>query len=239
LQEVDSTRCRSNHNDQAQVIAEHLQMEFHFHPTIHLEEERCGDAILTHYPMRLVQEGHLPSLDEAQDRVTRGAIWVEIETPNGPIQVINTHLGLSPAERALQIETLLGDEWLSSSIYRPPAFFCGDFNLPSSAQAFKHIAARFTDAQASFEGHPPLNTVGAGLPQAQVDHIFMDKTVRVVAVEVPSNRLTRVASDHLPLIADVRWSEKHALSLTGPYPLTTTADARRSPRTPSCEQVHP
>jgi endonuclease/exonuclease/phosphatase family metal-dependent hydrolase len=38
----------------------------------------------------------------------------------------------------------------------------------------------------------------------RIDHMFVDKAVDVVNVFVPSNQMTKVASDHLPLIADLR-----------------------------------
>jgi endonuclease/exonuclease/phosphatase family metal-dependent hydrolase len=214
LQELDVQRLRSNQDDQAHLIAEHLEMEFHFHPAVHLEEERYGDAILTHYPLRVVQVGHLPSPEGARAKEPRGALWVEIETGNGPVQVINTHLGLSPNERALQIDALLGEQWMGSPDCTGPLVFCGDFNLIPSSKLFRRIAERFPDAQESFEGHVPLRTLGTRLPIARIDHIFMDRSIHVVAVEVPSSSLTRVASDHLPVIADVRLSSTCALSLT-------------------------
>jgi len=40
-------------------------------------------------------------------------------------------------------------------------------------------------------------------PLARIDHIFVDPRIDVASIEVPSTELTRVASDHLPLIVDV------------------------------------
>ena len=37
---------------------------------------------------------------------------MEVETPGGKIQVINTHLGLGRRERFMQAELLVGPEWL-------------------------------------------------------------------------------------------------------------------------------
>ena len=59
LQELDVGRSRTAGMDQAQLIARYLEMAFHFHPALHLEEERYGDAILTHLPHRLVKAGPL------------------------------------------------------------------------------------------------------------------------------------------------------------------------------------
>jgi endonuclease/exonuclease/phosphatase family metal-dependent hydrolase len=83
-------------------------MEFHFHPTLHLEEERYGDAILTHLPQRLVKAGALPGLAGKPHLEPRGALWVTIELHGKEIQIINTHLGLFPRERMAKREAVLG-----------------------------------------------------------------------------------------------------------------------------------
>ena len=58
----------------------------------------------------------------------RGAICVEIELGGRCFQVINTHLSLSPRERRIQAEALLGPEWLGHPDCRAPRVLCGDFN---------------------------------------------------------------------------------------------------------------
>ena len=68
LQEVDVGRLRTRQADQARVIAECLQMDYHFHPTIQVEEEAYGDCILSRLPMRLVKAGGLPSLRDGDGR---------------------------------------------------------------------------------------------------------------------------------------------------------------------------
>jgi endonuclease/exonuclease/phosphatase family metal-dependent hydrolase len=39
---------------------------------------------------------------------------------------------------------------------------------------------------------------------ARIDHIFVGRRLDVIHVEVPATHLTRTASDHLPLLADIR-----------------------------------
>jgi len=41
------------------------------------------------------------------------------------------------------------------------------------------------------------------LPVLHLDHIYLAGGVEVRRVELPRNRLTLMASDHLPLVADV------------------------------------
>ena len=62
LQELDVGRTRTNGLDQAHAVARELGMRFHFHPALHVEEERYGDALLSALPMRLVKAGPLPGL---------------------------------------------------------------------------------------------------------------------------------------------------------------------------------
>jgi hypothetical protein len=119
LQELDVGRVRTGSMDQAHRIAHHLAMEFHFHPALHLEEERYGDAILTHLPMRLVKAGALPGLPGKPQLEPRGALWVAVEHDGREIQVLNTHLGLLRRERIAQVEALLGPEWLGHPQCRP------------------------------------------------------------------------------------------------------------------------
>src|SRR3974390_931252 len=62
LQELDVHRARTRRLDQAHEIALRLEMSFHFHPALRVEEEKYGDAILTARPERLVRAGDLPTL---------------------------------------------------------------------------------------------------------------------------------------------------------------------------------
>ncbi|MCP3177944.1 hypothetical protein MJO47_12610 [Desulfuromonas sp. KJ2020] len=74
------------------------------------EEERYGDAILTHLPQRLVKAGPLPGLADKPHLEPRGALWVAVELNGREIQVINIHLGLPPRERVEQVMALLGND---------------------------------------------------------------------------------------------------------------------------------
>ncbi len=73
LQELDVGRHRTQSKDQARIIAECLNMDYHFHPAIQIEEEAYGDCILSRLPMRLVRSGMLPPLQDGNDREPRGA----------------------------------------------------------------------------------------------------------------------------------------------------------------------
>jgi endonuclease/exonuclease/phosphatase family metal-dependent hydrolase len=206
LQELDVGRARTEGKDQAHLIARYLEMDFHFHPAMHIEEESYGDAILTHLPLRLVRAGTLPGLSDKPRLEPRGVLWVAIELDGVEYQVLNTHLGLLPRERRLQTAALLGPDWLGHADCRAPVVLCGDFNaLPSSAVC-RQLRTRLHDAQIELESHRPRRTFFGRFPTARIDHVYVDPAIEVLDIEVPDTELVRVASDHLPLIAELRFS---------------------------------
>jgi endonuclease/exonuclease/phosphatase family metal-dependent hydrolase len=204
LQELDVGRARTESMDQAHLIARYLEMDFHFHPAMHIEEERYGDAILTHLPMRLVKAGTLPGLPDKPRIEPRGALWVAIELHGIEYQVLNTHLGLLPRERRAQAEALLGPGWLGHPDCCGPVVLCGDFNALPSSPVCRQLRTRLDDAQIELESHRPRRTFSGRFPMARIDHVFVDPAIEVLDIEVPDTELARVASDHLPLIVELR-----------------------------------
>lgn len=208
LQELDVGRTRTNGVDQARLIAQILDMEFHFLPTRHLEKGRYGNAILTHFPLRLVKAEKLPGLPGKAHLEPRGAIWAGVDVNGTQFQVFNTHLGLRPKERRIQAEALLDKDWLSHPDCRGPVILCGDFNALPYSPVWRRFRRRLPDAQMTLNRHRPKKTLFGRYPMARIDHVFVDPGIDVARIEVPNTELTRVASDHLPLIVDVnipRW----------------------------------
>src|SRR5690606_37572659 len=141
LQELDVGRLRTGGVDQAQAIAAHLSLTSHFHPALHLTEEKYGDAILTALPSRLVRAGPLPSAGEP-----RGALWVAVDVGGVELNVFNTHFGLRRGERALQAATLLGPDWMGSAECRDaPCVLLGDFNAMPSSPTYRALARDLRD----------------------------------------------------------------------------------------------
>ena len=58
------------------------------------------------------------------------------------------------------------------------------------------------DAQ-SLPGRRPRATFPARWPVLRIDHVFLSREWCVRDVQVPRTRLTRTASDHLPLLVEV------------------------------------
>jgi endonuclease/exonuclease/phosphatase family metal-dependent hydrolase len=38
----------------------------------------------------------------------------------------------------------------------------------------------------------------------RIDHVFVEDDTEITHIDIPSTNLTRVASDHLPLIVEIR-----------------------------------
>ncbi len=198
LQELDVGRRRTGGIDQAHAIAEILEMRHHFHAALNVEEERYGDAILTALPAEMVKAGPLPSVGEQ-----RGALWIEVEFNGRPLQVFNTHLGLRRIDRLRQADVLLGPEWLGNSRCADrPVVLLGDFNSVPSSPPYRRIAGALTDVRTHAAG-ALRPTFPSRFPLLKLDHIFHSKDIRVIEASVVATPLTRLASDHLPLLATI------------------------------------
>ncbi len=205
LQELDVGRARSGGLDQAQLIARSLGMEFHFHPALRVKEEHYGDAILSHLPLRLLRAGPLPGLAGRPLLEPRGALRVTVELPGGSaLHVINTHLGLLPGEQLAQVKALLGEDWVEDPAHRDaPLVLLGDFNAVPRSRPYRRLAARLRDAQCALPGQRPRPTFPARWPLLRLDHVFLGQGVELRAIEVPRGAAERIASDHLPLVAEL------------------------------------
>ena len=213
LQELDVGRNRTGGVDQAHAIASRLGMSFHFNCAMRVEEEQYGDAILTRLPVRLVKSGRLPTLPRLRGLEPRGALWVAVETgPGVELQVINTHLGLVPLEQRAQAAALLGKDWLGAEACRDPVVLIGDFNATSRYAAYKALAGRLGDGQRALQKTGRRGrtcpTFPSRFPMLRIDHLFVSPGVEVLDVSTPSGPLARAASDHLPLIADLKISAR-------------------------------
>ncbi len=200
LQELDVGRKRTGSVDQAHMIATLLKMEAHFHPALHVQEEKYGDAILTAFPTRLMKAGPLPSVGE-----TRGAIWTQVDAGGRKLNVLNTHLGLRNIDRIKQVGTLLSDAWIGSpDFHAAPSVICGDLNARPLSPAYRMLAGQFRDAQLSATERP-RPTFPSRFPLLRIDHVFLSQDLEATAANVISTPLARRASDHLPLLITLKF----------------------------------
>jgi endonuclease/exonuclease/phosphatase family metal-dependent hydrolase len=204
LQELDVGRVRSGREDQAKIIAQNLNMEHHFNPTVRIAEECFGDAVLCTYPIHLVKADALALKPRFSFLEPRGAIWIQIKFQNMTIQFINTHLGLNGPERIMHTKELMSEKWIGSPESAGPMILCGDFNARPGAQIFRMMRKRLHSAQtrAGYKKHK--KTWFGRWPILCLDHILVSPEVEVTKIEVADSYLARLASDHRPLIADIK-----------------------------------
>jgi endonuclease/exonuclease/phosphatase family metal-dependent hydrolase len=198
LQELDVGRNRSRFADQAAEIARHLRMDHHFHAAWSIEEEQYGNAILSRYPLRLIESGVLPST--RHQREPRAVIWGEISVGERPLQLLCTHLSLYPGER-LQQARALAEHWVPRAKSAGDTILCGDLNAAPGSPAYRVLAEILHDAHDHAEG-PTRATFFSPQPLARIDHAFCSDGLTPVHASVLRSRLARMASDHVPLIVE-------------------------------------
>ncbi len=204
LQELDLGRPRSGGVDQPHAIAHYLDMTHHFHSAIQVEEEQYGNAILSRHPLKLIKAEQLPALAKYQHLERRGVIWASVHINGGDIQLFNTHLGLKKEERHAHVTELLSEQWIDHERCRGPVILCGDFNSWSNSLECKLLNTKLNDVQLLKTDHRPKATWFSHFPFSRIDHIFVSSGIQVTNIEVPKTKLNKSASDHLPLMADIK-----------------------------------
>lgn len=123
----------------------------------------------------------------------RGAIDAMAETSVGPLRVIATHLGLFPRERRLQIDRLAA---VLQRHHQPLTVFLGDFNIFGPERSvLRRIGAP--------KRMPRLYSFPARLPLMSLDRIWTLPNACLAKLEVHRTSLSRIASDHLPVVAEI------------------------------------
>lgn len=204
LQEVRVGKIDKGKADQAAIVADRLGMELHFQPTIRILGEQYGIAVLSRYPSQVVKSGRLPSLSPGPAFEKRSALWVAVDVDGHPVQVVNAHLSLRSRERRAQAAALLGSEWIGHPDCAEPAILLGDFNAPPYSRSYRLFAGRMRDAQLSNPSGEPQPTFHTRAPVLRLDHMFVTSSVEVMSAAPVRTALARVASDHFPLLAEVR-----------------------------------
>ena len=204
VQEVDCHRLRSRDLDQAQLIADHLRMTHVFQAMFEEQRERYGIALFSRHPLTKIRADFLTEADPRLFREARGAIWVKIEPEGGkPFHFINTHFGLGRAERMRQAQELVSERWLGSIGSDEPVVIAGDFNSGPRSKALRPLRDRYRDVQLVAPGHVPVPTFSSVCPVVRIDHVFVSEHFTVEGVDRPLSPVARIASDHLPLCAEL------------------------------------
>jgi endonuclease/exonuclease/phosphatase family metal-dependent hydrolase len=211
LQELDCGRPRSRGDDQLAFFAAELGLHQLFCPSIVNGEERYGHGLLSTRPLRLVRQARLPT-GGGPVIEPRDGLHAAVTIGDREVAIVTTHLGLAYPERAAQIDRLLADDFLGGLPPDRPALFLGDLNLAPGGKLYRRLVARwsrvnghavFRDVQAHAPNHVAVKTFPSFLPVRSLDHIFVTPHFRILEVRSPANLLTRRASDHLPLVAEL------------------------------------
>ena len=195
LQEVDRHVRRSRFDDQPRLLARYFRAHAVFQPTVHVGDGAYGNLVLSRWP---VVSRHRITLRLAERR-PRGAQLLVVDSPEGKLHLVHTHLGLAERERRWQVDRLL-DHKLFRGADRHPTLIVGDFNDWRDTLAPGSLAARgfaqVTAPAARFRTFP------AWLAMGSLDKAFVRGGVDVRHARVVRTSLAKTASDHLPIVVD-------------------------------------
>ena len=195
LQEVDRHVGRSCHDDQPRLLARYFRSHSVFQPTVAARGGSYGNLVLSRWP---VASRHRITLRQGS-RKPRGAQLLLVESPEGPLHLVHTHLGLAERERRWQVGRILG-HMLFRSADPHPSLIVGDFNDWRNTLAADVLAAggfqQVTQPISRFRTFP------AWMPLGSLDKVFARGTIDVRHARVVRTSLTKTASDHLPLVID-------------------------------------
>jgi endonuclease/exonuclease/phosphatase family metal-dependent hydrolase len=201
LQEIDVGRHRTDYQDQAQLIADQLEMHVEFFSVVQHGSGQYGLAVLSHLPMSRFFAEILTESNSKPFAESRGALGVIVETQAGPVRIINTHFGLDSKTRMMQVTKLLGHNWLGAET-RLPTILCGDLNAGTSSPELRALRQAMRPVQDLVRGRNQ-GTFASVMPLRRIDHILVSRSIQVLETTVLKTAETRIASDHLPLIADL------------------------------------
>lgn len=157
----------------------HLRAKGHF-----------GNVILTRFPIR-----DLSRIDiSAARREPRGALHVVLDAHGTELHVIATHLGLDPFERRRQVARILEK---TRELEHRSFVVLGDFNdwLPGRS------LVRALDVHVGCAGKP--RSFPSRMPVMALDRVWSHPRERVRSIRAHASALARVASDHLPVVAEI------------------------------------
>jgi endonuclease/exonuclease/phosphatase family metal-dependent hydrolase len=195
LQEVEAYTAGKKSTDHPPRVAERLgAVDWMYQADVSCRRGGYGNLVLSRWPFR---EREQVSLSVAR-RLPRGAQLVVVDTPSGPLRLVNWHLGLREQERRWQAGRLLEHDALRNG--ELPIVVAGDCNdWRNTLERHVFAARQFVQATAParrFRSFP------AFLALTALDKVFYRGPLAMSMVRVVRHPLARRASDHLPLVVD-------------------------------------
>ena len=204
LQEVLSIRSGTAEDDQARFIAEGLGFEYRMGVTRRLHGGLYGNLILSRLPMR---SSYFIDLSHP-GREHRGCLRTDLVVASQRlVHIYNVHLGTAFVERRRQARKLVGAAILSGDDVTGTRILLGDFNDWTRGLPTRLFSQHFgCDDVRIHLGR--RRTYPGVLPFLHLDHIYLDPNVSVERALLHRSRTALIASDHLPLVADLRLEER-------------------------------
>ncbi len=199
LQEVDRNLSRSNFDDQSRRIGEALGMHYQHCVNQYIEAGEYGISTFSRFPI-VNQERHDLSV---RSRIfgPRGTLRTDLQLDDGTrLHVFNVHLGLRVRERRYQRQQLLSETILLDDALQDPMIVLGDFNDRPISVVHPKFRAYFRDVLRRGRGRRPA-TFSWGPLRFRLDYIYISEALMAIDAYTVKNPLTRVASDHLPMVA--------------------------------------
>lgn len=207
LQEVDVGVPRSRHLDMAKEIAEALDFpHYAVGLNVKLSQGHYGNATLSRHP--IVKERNIDLTIEERKR--RGCLYTQIEVDGNDgqrkaLHLFNLHLGLSFKERPQQVGVVVRSAEFTALDNDQPCLVGGDFNdwwtriapIFTEALRFKCATNHRRGYQNAFLTYPSFS------PTSGLDKIFCRGKLRVLGSRRCKLSVSKVASDHLPVIVDL------------------------------------
>lgn len=153
-----------------------------------------GNALLSRLPI-ITSDRHWLRVGNREPRL---ALVTELARPGGPLRVVVTHLGLRASERRTQVARLVE---LLRNLPPMPTILAGDMN------AWSRGKPESQPLDSWFGAAPRVATFPSLAPCVALDRIWMQANQGAMRLRTHRSRTARLASDHLPLVADIELSE--------------------------------
>ena len=112
-------------------------------------------------------------------------------------------MGTSYFERRQQVRHLLSANHLDDGL-TGPRVLVGDFNEWINGLTTRMLSEKFESLNLELHVRRRRSYPGF-LPLVHLDHIYFERPLHVEKAELIRTRLSKVASDHLPLVATFSW----------------------------------
>lgn len=126
---------------------------------------------------------------------------VDVEVQGHRLHVYNVHLGTAILERrhqARRLAAIVSDRHVTG-----PKILLGDFNEWMKGLTTTLLSSRLKSVD--LRSYLKRRRTYPGLfPILHLDHIYYAGRLEILGAEMPRTRLALVASDHLPIVADIR-----------------------------------